>query len=271
MLAFENLGPVLAISGAVGGSCLAYIGPGMVYLGVHGGRFLQLVQESWLGSKLLASPYATVVDPNNSTSQASRRAVETTLLVAGGTVQAATVVNEDDVAKKQESSRKELEEESMLVYAVKTIVWYTSGMPVWCFIAATGRQGLTSHIHEMGLKSPHPIRIGDVEYKRVRILQGRVDADPEDGRAVLAPKGLMRQDSLPLVATTGGKTTYGRNRLPLISIKELVKTCCKNKNRIKTSKRLSKRTLKKNHRRGTISLWMNGGFSSTTRSILVLS
>jgi hypothetical protein len=70
---------------------------------------------------------------------------------------------------------------------------------------------LTTHIHEMALKSPHPIRIGDVEYKRVRVLQGRVDADPEDGRAVLAPRGLMRQDSLPLVATTtGGRTADGR-------------------------------------------------------------
>jgi sodium-coupled neutral amino acid transporter 11 len=58
--AFEDLGPVLAITGAVGGSCLAYIGPGVVYLGVHGGRFLELVQESWLGSKLLDSPYAVL-------------------------------------------------------------------------------------------------------------------------------------------------------------------------------------------------------------------
>jgi sodium-coupled neutral amino acid transporter 11 len=210
--AFEDLGPVLAITGAVGGSCLAYIGPGVVYLGVHGGRFLELVQESWLGSKLLESPYATVTDPNNnSNSQApSRRAVETTPLVAGGTVEASTVVNADDVAKEQETSRKELEEDSTLVSVLKTIVWYSSLMPVWCYIAATGRQGLTTHIHEMALKSPHPIRIGDVEYKRVRVLQGRVDADPEDGRAVLNPRGLMRQDSLPLVATTGGRTADGR-------------------------------------------------------------
>jgi sodium-coupled neutral amino acid transporter 11 len=211
--AFEDLGPVLAITGAVGGSCLAYIGPGVVYLGVHGGRFLELVQESWLGSKLLDSPYAIILDPNNNNgtnSRASSRAVETTPLVAGGTVEANAVVNADDVAKEQESSRKEQEDESTLVSVLKTIVWYSSLMPVWCYIAATGRQGLTTHIHEMALKSPHPIRIGDVEYKRVRVIQGRVDADPEDGRAVLNPRGLIRQDSLPLVTTTGGRTPDGR-------------------------------------------------------------
>jgi hypothetical protein len=47
----EDLGNVLALTGAIGGSSLCYLGPGAVYLGIHGERFLQLVDESsWLGA-----------------------------------------------------------------------------------------------------------------------------------------------------------------------------------------------------------------------------
>ena len=35
-LAFDDLGTVLGLAGAVGGSSLAYIGPGATYLAVHG-------------------------------------------------------------------------------------------------------------------------------------------------------------------------------------------------------------------------------------------
>ena len=42
---FNDLGPVLSITGSVGGSCLAYIGPGLVYLGCHGEAFIQYTNE----------------------------------------------------------------------------------------------------------------------------------------------------------------------------------------------------------------------------------
>lgn len=44
-LIFNDLGPVLSITGAVGGSCLAYIGPGLVYLGCYGDDFIQYTNE----------------------------------------------------------------------------------------------------------------------------------------------------------------------------------------------------------------------------------
>mmetsp|Transcript_46334 Transcript_46334/g.69917 ORF Transcript_46334/g.69917 Transcript_46334/m.69917 type:complete len:506 (-) Transcript_46334:196-1713(-) len=40
-LFFDDLGHVLSITGAVGGSCLAYIGPGLVYIGVNSKLFLK--------------------------------------------------------------------------------------------------------------------------------------------------------------------------------------------------------------------------------------
>ena len=44
-LVFNDLGPVLSITGAIGGSSLAYIGPGLIYLGAHGEYFLQYTNE----------------------------------------------------------------------------------------------------------------------------------------------------------------------------------------------------------------------------------
>jgi len=40
-----DLGNVLAITGSIGGSSLSYIGPGITYIGIHGGRFLELSEQ----------------------------------------------------------------------------------------------------------------------------------------------------------------------------------------------------------------------------------
>ena len=53
-LIFSDIGPVLSLTGAIGGGCIAYIGPGLVYLGVNGEDFLNSVLgrvERWRGSK----------------------------------------------------------------------------------------------------------------------------------------------------------------------------------------------------------------------------
>lgn len=44
-LLFQDLGSVLAATGAVGGSCLSYIGPGVTYLGVHGAEFVEYARN----------------------------------------------------------------------------------------------------------------------------------------------------------------------------------------------------------------------------------
>jgi sodium-coupled neutral amino acid transporter 11 len=203
--AFEDLGPVLAITGAVGGSCLAYIGPGVVYLGIHGGRFLELVRESWLGSKLGA---ATLTETSRGM-QTANHAVETTPLVAD-TVEAVEAKREFE--KEQADLKDRLEEESFMQSLLKSIVWYGSLMPMWCAVASYGRQGLTSHIHEMALKSPHPIRIGAVQYKRVRVVRGRVDVDPEEGRAIVIPP-FSRTDSLPILSAKDSNALGGSGSL----------------------------------------------------------
>lgn len=42
-LIIDDLGPVLSITGSLGGCCLAYIAPGLVYLGINGDSFLEHV------------------------------------------------------------------------------------------------------------------------------------------------------------------------------------------------------------------------------------
>ena len=176
---FEDLGPVLAITGAIGGSSLSYLMPGMVYLGIHGGRFLELVQNSWLGS-LLEAEDGTVSPPTH--------AVETTPLVAGGN-------KTNDVEKQQDGD--ELPSDSFVMHLIKKLVWYVTGLPIWCSIAQTGKRHLTQHIHDMALKSPHPIRIGDVSYKRVPVSRtGKVRIDsPQSAFLQPAMRNMSQDDS----------------------------------------------------------------------------
>jgi hypothetical protein len=57
-LFINDLGPVLSITGAIGGCSLAYIGPGLAYLGVHGDAFLAYVAEMVDNKNRKANPTA---------------------------------------------------------------------------------------------------------------------------------------------------------------------------------------------------------------------
>ncbi|KAL7533600.1 hypothetical protein ACHAXR_008576 [Thalassiosira sp. AJA248-18] len=63
-LIFSDIGPVLSLTGSVGGSCISYIGPGLVYLGVNGEDFLNKV-GGWLDNWRKAKGYATGSSSNN--------------------------------------------------------------------------------------------------------------------------------------------------------------------------------------------------------------
>jgi hypothetical protein len=57
-LIFSDIGPVLSLTGAVGGSCISYIGPGLVYLGVNGEAFLVRLGD-WVEHWRRAKGYST--------------------------------------------------------------------------------------------------------------------------------------------------------------------------------------------------------------------
>lgn len=161
---YDNFGTVLAISGVIGGSCMSYIGPGVLYLGVHGDEFIRRSNALfWSAEYSDCSIDKVPFDKDNVTK------------VKAGGEDTQGINNEASpffssptpTTSKPSSSIKTLE--SVLIYTANNFAWYCLCMPVWCAIARWGSQGLRTHIHEMALKSPYPIRIGDVEYKRVMV------------------------------------------------------------------------------------------------------
>jgi solute carrier family 38 (sodium-coupled neutral amino acid transporter), member 11 len=170
-----DLGPVLALTGAVGGSCLSYLGPGLVYLGVHGERFLDLARNSF-GKNSENSQTEKALEEGTDASEA-------TPLVGG------ILLQPNDSFR---VSPNGTENDGIVVCGIwNHIVWFAIGMPIWCSIARIGKSYLQEHVTEMAMKSPHPIRIGDVEYKRVLYHLEEKDGVGAD------LKQLVRDTSMP--------------------------------------------------------------------------
>jgi solute carrier family 38 (sodium-coupled neutral amino acid transporter), member 11 len=125
-LLFENVGPVLSITGAIGGSCLSYIGPGMCYLGVYGSDFMTFTQQ-WFAPKASPPPIRN----------------EEQLPLTTVTVTTDTIVTPD----------------SCCMSMVKAWVYFSFGMPLWTRIATIGAAGLEDHQAKKALQSPHISRI----------------------------------------------------------------------------------------------------------------
>jgi sodium-coupled neutral amino acid transporter 11 len=104
-LIVNDLGPVLSITGSLGGSCVAYIGPGVIFLGLHGEEFLAMITGSL--DKRKASDGATG---------------DIELPVAGD---ANTTMQTAQVS----ASPREMN---------KPWWWFPLLMPIWCAIASTG-------------------------------------------------------------------------------------------------------------------------------------
>ena len=128
-LVVDNVGNVLAVSGTIGASCLAYIGPGLIYLAVHGEDFLEKVDHIWGGGPL----------PAASESSSQSQDIESAKLLP-----------------KAKHKTPFVKKAGLL----RSITWYLFIMPVWCFIAETGKSKLDEFKAEKALKSPHINRLG---------------------------------------------------------------------------------------------------------------
>ena len=125
----EDVGNVLAISGTIGASCLAYIGPGLIYMAVYGEEFLSLVDETW---GVRSSSSSATADDNNTQS------LESSSLLA------------NIASPKPETYCEKL---------FKDILWYILLMPLWCIIADRGQKRLDFFRMKESAKSPHMSRI----------------------------------------------------------------------------------------------------------------
>mmetsp|Transcript_28621 Transcript_28621/g.42316 ORF Transcript_28621/g.42316 Transcript_28621/m.42316 type:complete len:544 (+) Transcript_28621:69-1700(+) len=102
----DNLGPVLSITGSLGGCFLAYIAPGLAYLGLHGDSFLQYV--------------STMLDKSSSRTE-----------IEGG------YTNMDTGPVRDYRD---------ILDGPKPWWWYPMLMPIWIKIATDGSQGMTERL-----------------------------------------------------------------------------------------------------------------------------
>ncbi len=108
----DDLGPVLSITGSLGGGCIAYVGPGLCYLGVNGDAFFTFALNL-LGNPTTATSSVTTAD----------------LPVAGSAdnVMVPAIASLDDVRK--------------------PFWWYLFGFPVWTYIARVGKNNMDAKIN----------------------------------------------------------------------------------------------------------------------------
>jgi len=139
-LIVDDLGPVLSITGAIGGCCLAYIGPGFVYLGVHGEDFLQRLANR-------------IVALNNNTNKCGSAATATANLPLEGdaTAQLSSENSPLPVVDSREVFSKEY-----LSICRKPWWWWLLGMPLWVKIAREGSNGMNERLTAMDEEHHHP-------------------------------------------------------------------------------------------------------------------
>jgi sodium-coupled neutral amino acid transporter 11 len=110
-LIVNDLGPVLSITGSLGGSCLSYIAPGLVYLGVNGDAFLEFIAAKLNDKARKTAPAAGDLP-----------------------------VEGDANANMQTTAPSTIQDAS------KPWWWYPTLMPMWVNIATTGAQGMKQRI-----------------------------------------------------------------------------------------------------------------------------
>mmetsp|Transcript_247 Transcript_247/g.391 ORF Transcript_247/g.391 Transcript_247/m.391 type:complete len:680 (+) Transcript_247:108-2147(+) len=152
----DDLGPVLSITGSLGGSCISYIAPGLVYLGVNGDAFLSYM-HNLTNKNSSSTTYNTTMndlpiegdanqilppsDPLHSSSYPTNSSSSLELPVSGSPIKLQTQSN---------SSNND-------AYC-KPLWYYFLGIPIWCSIASHGSQKMKQRIDQEDNRStatPH--------------------------------------------------------------------------------------------------------------------
>jgi len=124
-LVVDDLGPVLSITGSLGGGCIAYMAPGLCYLGVFGGEFLTYANNLLRRRQQEGSSSITEAD----------------LPVDGDASQVMTIQIDE---------------------GRKPVWWYIAGFPIWCYIASLGRTNMNSKISRESNMDPRTAPPQDV-------------------------------------------------------------------------------------------------------------
>ncbi len=174
----EEVGDVLAITGAIAGSSLSYIGPGMIYLAVYGDEFLKKVEEIW--GKQEESTDTTPAEPD----------VESSRLLTNQQSNEATIT--------------ESPEPKQSIF--KSIAWYLLLMPIWCEVAKMGKAKLQEFKEKEALKSPHINRLGKVARPALQMVPANI---PRVGSADGGNAGMPTFPTPKYGAMAGGNKAIG--------------------------------------------------------------
>lgn len=153
-LYMESTGKILAVTGAVAGSSIAYICPGLAYLAIHSNEFIALIHKRWNVSgqkKLLGYP-----DPNSQ------------LL----------------------NSASNWQTQMSIVSTFDTFIWYICGMPIWANIASIAQARLAEHFEKLDMASPSfvkPKRVSVVKSNWHPPVESLTNGEISSATALLQP------------------------------------------------------------------------------------
>ena len=116
-LVFHDIGPVLSVTGSLGGSLLSYVAPGMTYLGVNGEAFLAYLNN--------------VIDSKKRSSNKESNGT--------GDIELPVVGDANTVMQVENTS-------SGYPTGSKPWWWFPTLMPVWCALAASGATSMRAKL-----------------------------------------------------------------------------------------------------------------------------
>ena len=155
----DSVGTILAITGAIGGSCLSYVGPGVAFLGAHGQVFLDMVRQRWIKHenpkqdleyggyqdkycKLWMFPTAK----DNSSPNRMIPGEHTPLLFSECSQEHSMSGHPNKTVPWSSRGLEHDSEESIRPWDI--FIWYACCMPLWCTIASIGSRKSQAFIQQ---------------------------------------------------------------------------------------------------------------------------
>ena len=128
-LLVDDLGPVLSITGSLGASCIAYIAPGLLYIGVNGGHFLQ-----WVEGK-----------PSEDIDTTDETTKDTELPIIGDATARISTTSQSSYQLSSPTSIENNRRNRSRTQR-RPFWWCLAGMPLWIMIAKRGERGTREYM-----------------------------------------------------------------------------------------------------------------------------
>eukprot|EP00571_Detonula_confervacea_P008062 CAMPEP_0172316770 /NCGR_PEP_ID=MMETSP1058-20130122/29437_1 /TAXON_ID=83371 /ORGANISM="Detonula confervacea, Strain CCMP 353" /LENGTH=648 /DNA_ID=CAMNT_0013031175 /DNA_START=281 /DNA_END=2224 /DNA_ORIENTATION=- len=145
----ESTGKVLAVTGAIAGSSIAYIAPGMTFLAIHSNEFIELVHKRWNASSKQLWGYPKEFVDDMGASKGVNQSQHLQFIREKGKEHGHIVgypMESDNQRKVPKASKLDV------------FLWYVFGMPIWSNIAQIGKTKLAEHFKKDEMMSPSVVK-----------------------------------------------------------------------------------------------------------------